>query len=492
MKYNIVEKANKNYKISKRIHSVFFEYFGTVIYDGIWVGKDSTIPNIDGIRKDVVDGLKEIGVGAMRWPGGCCADHYHFKNGIGKERFNRIHPIYDKANPVWRNDFGTDEFLRFCELVGADPILTVNTATGTPEEFVDWFEYVNGPTNTKYGKMREENGHKEPYNVKYWGIGNTDENVWHIDYNNPISYAQRYMQFQTALRGYRKDLYFIGLGLSTRHQFPGWVGKALDHITKNQRETAPNALSIHHYLGGQKKGGNEIAGDAVEYSDEAYYGLLDLLERYEHDINLHRTIIREHTPKSSNTKICFDEWGAWHPEATFDNNQNQRQTMRDGIFAALTFHIFYKNCDIVDFAMETQVCNLIQSLFETDGEKIFKTPTFYIMKMFKEHCGEYIIPTLPIDVDERLNVLSTISEDENNITISIINQDLYESKNLDLCFKYNDWQVEKADILNSENVRDYNTFDEPYKIKSSSFNVDNLNSIIIPPHSVVRIVLKRI
>ena len=114
------------------------------------------------------------------------------------------------------------------------------------------------------------------------------------------------------------------------------------------------------------------------------------------------------------------------------------------------------------------------------------------MQMFKEHCGEYLIPTLPNDVDERLNVLSTISEDENNITISIINQDLYESKNLDLTFKYNDWQVEKADILNSENVRDYNTFDEPFKIKSSSFNVDNLNNIIIPPHSVVRIVLKRI
>ena len=139
MKYNIVEKTDKRFKISRHIHSVFFEYFGTVIYDGIWVGKDSPIKNVDGIRKDVIDGLKEIGVGAMRWPGGCCADHYHFKNGIGKERFNRIHPIHDKANPVWRHDFGTDEFLRFCDLVGADPILTVNTATGTPEEFVDWF-----------------------------------------------------------------------------------------------------------------------------------------------------------------------------------------------------------------------------------------------------------------------------------------------------------------------------------------------------------------
>ena len=140
MKYCIIPMPKKDYRISPKLHSVFFEYFGKVIYDGIYVGKDSPIPNIDGIRKDVIDGCIEMGVGAMRWPGGCCADHYHWKNGIGSDRPPRIHPIHDPANPVWRMDFGTDEFLRFCELTGAEPIITVNTATGTPEEFLDWFE----------------------------------------------------------------------------------------------------------------------------------------------------------------------------------------------------------------------------------------------------------------------------------------------------------------------------------------------------------------
>ena len=134
MKYNIIELPKKEYRISPKLHSVFFEFFGRVIYDGIWVGRDSEIPNIDGIRRDVIDGCRELGVGAMRWPGGCCADHYHWKNGVGAERLSRIHPIADPGNPLWRHDFGTDEFLRFCELVGAEPILTVNTATGTPEE----------------------------------------------------------------------------------------------------------------------------------------------------------------------------------------------------------------------------------------------------------------------------------------------------------------------------------------------------------------------
>ena len=139
MKIKIVATNKGNSVISRHIHSVFFEYFGHVIYDGIWVGRESSIPNIDGLRKDVVDGCKELGIGAMRWPGGCCADHYHWKNGVGKERPPRLHPIADPANPVWRHDFGTDEFLHFCELTGADPVLTVNTATGSPEEFLDWY-----------------------------------------------------------------------------------------------------------------------------------------------------------------------------------------------------------------------------------------------------------------------------------------------------------------------------------------------------------------
>jgi alpha-N-arabinofuranosidase len=226
--------------------------------------------------------------------------------------------------------------------------------------------------------MREENGHKEPYNVKYWGVGNTDENVWHIDYNNPVAYAQTYLRYQTVLREDRKKLYFIGLGLSTRHHLPSCVGKALDHITGNQRNLPPDALSVHHYLGAAK-GGCGIVGDAVEYSDEGYYGLLDLLERYQYDIDLHRVIINEHAGANASTKICFDEWGTWPPEATFLNNQNQRQTMRDGIFAALVFHIFYKNSDIVEFSMVTQLCNLLQSLFETSGDRCFKTPTYYVL-----------------------------------------------------------------------------------------------------------------
>lgn len=485
MNYRIISKKNDEYYVSKFIHSVFFEYFGKTIYDGIWVGKDSDIPNTEGIRNDVIEGCRELSIGAMRWPGGCCADHYHWKNGVGKERLSKVHPMPDPANSVWKHDFGTDEFLRFCELTETEPIITINTATGSPEEFLDWFEYVNGGTDTKYGKMRAENGHTEPYNVKYWGVGNTDENVWHIDYNNPVAYAQTYLKYQTVLRSIRDDLYLIGLGLSARHCLPGWTGKALDHITRNQRDVPPNALSVHHYLGGRKQGVEEC-GEATEYTDYHYYRLLELLDKYQYDIDLHRVTIKEHTGRNSKTKICFDEWGIWHPEADIKNNQNQRQTLRDGIFAALSLHIFYRNSDIVEFAMETQLSNLLQSLFETDGERFYKTPTFYVMKLFKEHINQYLAYVLPDDIDNMLDSLATVSEDETKLTVSIVNKDLYEQKEVALTLD-DGWHIDYANIVTSKDVRVVNSFDEPLNICDSEFKIDDIKNIIIPKHSVVRI-----
>ena len=489
MKYTVIPIPKQGYHISPKLHSVFFEYFGHVIYDGIYVGRESEIPNIDGIRLDVIEGCRELGIGAMRWPGGCCADHYHWKNGIGKERLPRLHPIPDPANPVWRHEFGTDEFLRFCELTGAEPIITVNTATGTPEEFLDWYEYVNGLACTKYGAMRAENGHPEPYLVKYWALGNTDENVWHIDYNNPVGYAQNYRKFQTVLRGYRKDICFIGLGLSMRHKLPGWTGKALDHITRNQRDPAPDAISVHHYLGAMKKE-HARAGDAVDYSDEAYEYLLDILSRYQYDIDLHRLTIREHTKENSGTKICFDEWGTWHPEATMDNNQRQRQTMRDGLVAALALHIFYRNSDIVEFAMETQLSNLLQSLFETDGARFFKTPTFYVMKLLRPHLGQELIEVLPHEADPALDTVATVSADGEEMTVSIVNRHLYEDKSISLAT--DGYEPVRADMVNAARVRDYNTFDDPTRICDSPFALDSVSEFTVPAHSVVRICLKKV
>ena len=490
MKYHVIAKPDKEKRVDRHLHSVFFEYFGRVIYDGIWVGRDSAIPNTDGLRQDVIDGCRELGVGAMRWPGGCCADHYHWRDGIGPERPPRLHPVPEPANPVWRHEFGTDEFLRLCELTGADPVITVNTATGTPQEFLDWFEYINGDACTRYGRLRAANGHPAPYNVYYWALGNTDENVWHVDFNDPENYARRYRQFQTVIRNLRGQLYLIGLGLSARHKLPGWTGKMLDHLTHGQREQGPDALSVHHYLGGMKQG-YETCGGSVDFTDEQYYNLLALLERYEYDITLHRVAIREHTDPQWPTKISFDEWGVWHPEADLANNQNQRQTVRDALFAALTLHIFYRNADIVEFAMETQLSNLLQSLFETDGPRFFKTPTFYAMKLLREHLGQHILPLLPEDADDRLDAVATASADGSRITLSFVNTDLYEEKTAELHLPAGVWQVEKADVLTAADVHDSNSFDAPLQVCDAPLAAAVDAPVTLPPHSLVRICLQR-
>ena len=186
------------------------------------------------------------------------------------------------------------------------------------------------------------------------------------------------------------------------------------------------------------------------------------------------------------TKISFDEWGAWHPEATVANCQRQRQTVRDAIFAALSLHIFYRNSDVVEFAMETQLTNLLQSLFETDGERIYRTPTYHVMKILRPHLGQYLVPALPNDEDTDLDTVATMSEDGKSMTVSIVNRHLYDEKEIGLCMD-EEWQTVDARIVTAADVRTFNTYDEPENIVDAAFEVEDTDRISVPPHSVLRI-----
>ena len=201
-------------------------------------------------------------------------------------------------------------------------------------------------------------------------------------------------------------------------------------------------------------------------------------------------VIREHAGPGAKTKVCFDEWGTWHPEATFASNQNQRQTLRDAIFAALALHIFYRNCDIVEFAMETQLCNLLQSLFETCGEKCYRTPTFYVMNLLKDHLGQQLASVLPDDIDEDLDVIASVSEDGQKMTLSLVNRHLHDSKAIAFQLPSREWKLEKADIITADDIHAQNTFDEPEVVRDRPFSVLDVYQFELPPHSIVRIALK--
>lgn len=481
------------HKIGRGIHAAFGEFFGRVIYDGIWVGCDSDIENIRGIRRDVIDGCADAGITAFRWPGGCCADHYHWKDGVGKKRYDRIHFASngDKSTKNRRNDFGTDECVDFCRLCGMEPVFTANAATGSAEEFYDWFEYCNGDTNTRYGSMRAENGHEAPFNVMKWGIGNTDENVWHASLPSDfVTYSRDYLKMTapfTQRSALWPELRFIGLGVSIRHNLPGWTEGSLDYITNGGRRMGPDFLSIHHYLGGMK---DRKCGGGADYTDEEYEYTLDSLVKYQQDIDTHRKIIAEHTHPANNTKIAVDEWGLWHPEADDRNQLRQPQTMRDAVFAGLALHIFYRNSDIVAYAMETQLSNLLQSLFETRGGEFYKTPTFYIMKMYRDHLEQYMLPADIICEGGAGECFASAAKDMSKITVTCVCRDLYKSMRLRIPDEFAGFRTVKSDIVSCSDVRAQNTFDTPDMIKSAPF-VPLSDNIELPPFSVARFVLEK-
>jgi alpha-N-arabinofuranosidase len=479
-------KKIETHRLSKYLHGTFAEYFGSTVYDGIWVGKDSDIPNVNGIRRDVIEGIRECGLSVFRWPGGCCAEKYHWMDGIGENRLPRMHYAEDTTKWNWDMSFGTDEFMELCRLCDIEPMLVANVSTGTAEEFRAWYEYCNAPAYTKYGAMRAANGHPEPYNVTLWGIGNTDENSWKLAYN-PYIYAADYLRFTAALDCFwMKKITTVGLGLSIRHGHNDWPAGVMDLVTNNGEIKGPDMLSIHHYLGSMK---DEKCGDAVDYTDEEYYYLLDSLEQYRLDIDFHRRLIEEHACKKYPTYIAMDEWGTWHAEATIESGQRERQTMRDAIFAAMAMHIFYRNADVVKMAMQTQLTNLIQSLFETDGASFMRTATFWVMKLFREHKEQYLLADA-FACGAEVDAVASISEDGGKVVLTAANKDLYRESAITVCEEIASMRIAAADVIYSEDVRAYNTYEDPDRITAKPFDAA-LPAILLPPHSVIRIVFEK-
>ena len=484
---------DSDFVINKFLHSVFAEVLGDCVYDGIWVGKNSSVPNINGIRKDFIEGCKEAGVTAIRWPGGVFADSYHWKYGIGPNRKSRLYAATadlenDELTRVntKSNDFGTDEFIELCRLVDCEPMIVANTATGSPEELYDWFEYCNGDSTTFWGSKRAEYGHPDPYNVTLWALGNTDDNAWHIAYHDPLNYARDFLRFRTAIRRF-SGVRIVGLGYSLRHGEPEWAGKFMEYVTKGGTAQGPNSLSVHHYSGGAKSA-TRNCGPSVNFTDEQYYYSLNTVSLFQKDIENHRAAIEKYTRPPFRTTISFDEWGFWHPDTR--SGLHQSQTMRDAVFAALSLHTFYRNCDIVEYAMVTQVVNVLQSLFETKDKEFFKTPTFYVLKLFGAHLGNYLLP-VETPVDSMIDCVVSASEDKKSVVITLANKHLSEKKWIAIPA----WLKEKyvyaeGSIVNSKNVRDENTFEKPFVIVDQPVQPLKNGILEIEPHSVYRLIFK--
>lgn len=363
--------------INRNIYGHFSEHLGRCIYDGLYVGPDSPIPNVNGMRADVVSALRNIRVPVLRWPGGCFADTYHWQDGIGP-RENRKTIV----NTYWGgvtedNSFGTHEFLELCRQLDCQPYISGNVGSGTVQEFSDWVEYCNMPGVSPMADLRRKNGREEPWFVRYWGIGNE---VWGCGGNMSAEYyASLCRRYSTYMREYDREhkLFRIACGADSFNY--GWTKTLME-----QAKCWFDALSLHYYT--VPSDDWEHKGSALAFSREEYFTTLKKALRMDELVENHGRIIRQYLGRRP-IGLVVDEWGTWYDvePGTEPGFLYQQNTIRDALVAASTLNIFNNHCDTVCMANIAQTVNVLQSMILTRGDRMLLTPTYHVFEMYKGH-----------------------------------------------------------------------------------------------------------
>jgi len=362
--------------ISRNIYGHFSEHLGRCIYQGIYVGEDSPIPNVRGIRTDVVQALKKIGVPVLRWPGGCFADEYHWRDGIGPKESRKRMVNTNWGGVVEDNSFGVHEFMDLCAQVGCEPYINANVGSGTVQEMAEWVEYMNSEGDSTVVRGRRANGRQEAWGVKYWGIGNES---WGCGGNmRPEYYADVYRRYQTFCRTYGENRPFrIACGPSDFNY--RWTEVLM-------REAAPfmDGLSAHYYTLCGDTWANK--GSATDFTTEEYYKTLKRASRMEELISGHDAVMTRYDPEKR-IGLIVDEWGTWYDvePGTNPGFLYQQNTLRDAMVAAVTLNIFNRHCDRVAMANIAQTVNVLQAVILTEGEKMVLTPTWHVFDLYRAH-----------------------------------------------------------------------------------------------------------
>lgn len=383
--------------IAPEIYGHFAEHLGGVVYDGIWVGEGSKIPNVGGIRKALVEHLKRIDAPVVRWPGGCFADSYDWRDGIGARRPTRtnfwlntkVPPGPQQYDP---NTFGTVEFVRFCRLAGAQPYIGANLRSLPPKDFYQWVEFCNSPAGTtSLADARAAQGERDPLNVRYWGVGNEP---WGCGGDfSPEEYAVEFRRYTSWVPGFDVGLRFIGAGPSGPDfdQTQRFFAK----LTEESRGMVRRlwGWSVHHYStnvsGGRSNDWNESKGPAVGFTREQWFELLKEGDKLDRFIDGHAQVLNAFDPQHR-VKLAIDEWGSWHKpgsEPVPSHTLGQVSTLRDALLAGLSLDIFHRHADRVGMANIAQLVNCLQALFVAHEDKFVVTPNYHVFDMYKPHMG---------------------------------------------------------------------------------------------------------
>jgi alpha-L-arabinofuranosidase len=475
-------------QISKHIYGHFAEHLGRCIYGGFYVGADNNkIPNVDGVRKDVIEALKQMKIPNLRWPGGCFADTYHWKDGVGprSERPSIVNKWWGGVTED--NSFGTHDFLNLCEVLDAEPYLSANVGSGTVQEFADWIQYTTHDSKSPMADWRRKNGRENPWKVKYWGIGNE---AWGCGGHMTAEYyANIYKQYVTFMD---RGLYRIASGANVADYH--WTEVMMRDIPKNMIE----GVALHHYsvIDWSKK------GSATEFSEGEYFTTMQRALRMEELVTRHSTIMDKYDPEKR-VALIVDEWGGWYnvEPGTNPGFLYQQNTMRDAMIAGVTLNIFNNHSDRVRMANLAQTINVLQAVILTQEEKMLLTPTYHVLKMYNVH---HDATWLPVDFknidyvnkDQKIPAISiSASKDAAGaVHVSLVNIDHNKNHSVGLELRGYDFKKVTGTILSSAKVQDHNTFEEPNKIKEKEFKGFKVSKtgvqVDLPPFSVVVLEIK--
>ncbi len=487
--------------INPEIYGHFSEHLGRCIYEGLYVGEDSDIPNIKGMRKDVVEALKEMKIPVLRWPGGCFADEYHWMDGIGKKGSRKKMINTHWGGVMEDNSFGTHEFFELCRQLGCKTYVNGNVGSGSVREMSEWVEYMTFNGTSPMADLRAENGQKEAWTVDYFGVGNEN---WGCGGNMlPEYYGHLYRQYQTYIRQYNGDKPIRKIACGPNTEDYNWTETLLKTCFEQAPEQAHgfmDLLSLHYYT---VPGTWEDKGDAVEFDEKDWYVTLNKTIKMDELIRRHGEIMDKYDPEKK-IGIAVDEWGTWYnvSKGTNPGFLFQQNTVRDAILAGINFDIFNKHCDRVKLACIAQLANVLQSVILTEGSEMVLTPTYYVFHMYRHHQGANLLESTLTGVEEigveegRVPEISqSVSIKDGIITATLSNLSTDTAKEVKLSLEAKSaYEIVEARVLLGETIQSHNTFENPNAVSEEGFKDYSISgneiTLTIPAHSVVMIRIK--
>jgi alpha-N-arabinofuranosidase len=462
--------------IRPELHGHFAEHLGSCTYGGIWVGPGSSVPNVQGFRKQAVDDLKALGIPVLRWPGGCFADDYHWRDGIGPAAKRPSTVNMHWGNYTEDNSFGTHEFIAFCRLIGAEPYLAGNVGSGTPRELRDWVEYCNYPSGSTLSDLRAANGSRAPFNVKYWGVGNEN---WGCGGNmTPEEYAGHYRQFGTFTRPMGDTRPFL-IACGPNGNNLDWTRRFFD--TMNKRLPL-QGYSMHFYSNGKSP--------ATQFTVENMRAQLSSFANIEKAVIEQRELMDKYDPQRR-VGLMVDEWGVWDRMVPEEEKRYgrlwQQITMRSAVAAALGLNVFHRQAEKLIMCNIAQMINVLHAVLLTEGDRCVRTSTYYAFDLLKAHRGRKAVKVDNSDADP-LGLSVSASRQDKELVLTLVNPKHDTPLSVTTTLDGASAAGAKARLLHHADFNACNTFDRPDTIVPRPHPVTakgaNL-SVELPPLSIL-------